>query len=50
MALEARLQFAGQRTHLDPYDLKTLAQFILLGDPNSPTTKRAITLKIVRTF
>lgn len=24
--------------------------FILLGDPNSPTTKRAITLKIVRTF
>jgi hypothetical protein len=24
--------------------------FVLLGDPNSPTTKRAITLKIVRTF
>jgi hypothetical protein len=32
--LEARLQFAGQRTHLDPYDLKTLAQFVLLGDPS----------------
>ncbi|HMW23180.1 MAG TPA: C25 family cysteine peptidase [Burkholderiaceae bacterium] len=32
--LEARLQFAGQRTHLDPYDLKTLAQFYLLGDPS----------------
>ena len=24
--------------------------FILLGDPNSETTKRAITLKLVRTF
>lgn len=32
--LEARLQFAGQRTHLDPYDLKTLVQFYLLGDPS----------------
>ncbi len=32
--LEARLQFAGQRTHLDPFDLKTLAQFYLLGDPS----------------
>lgn len=31
--LEARQQFAGQRTHLDPYDLKTLVQFYLLGDP-----------------
>lgn len=33
-ALEARLQFAGLRTHLDPFDLKTLAQFYLLGDPS----------------
>lgn len=33
-ALEARQQFAGLRTHLDPFDLKTLAQFYLLGDPS----------------
>lgn len=32
--LEARQQFAGLRTHLDPFDLKTLAQFYLLGDPS----------------
>lgn len=32
--LEARLKFAGGKTHLDPYDLKTLAQFVLLGDPS----------------
>ncbi len=32
--LEARQQFAGARTHLDPYDLKTLMQFYLLGDPS----------------
>lgn len=34
-ALEARQKFAGARTHLDPYDLKTLAQFYLLGDPSA---------------
>lgn len=34
-ALEARQRFAGERTHLDPLDLKTLAQFHLLGDPSS---------------
>jgi hypothetical protein len=33
-ALQARQQFAGERTHLDPVDLKTLAQFYLLGDPS----------------
>jgi len=33
-ALEARQKFAGERTHLDPFDLKTLAQFYLLGDPS----------------
>ncbi|MDT9000715.1 hypothetical protein RQP53_15675 [Paucibacter sp. APW11] len=33
-ALEARQKFAGERTHLDPIDLKTLAQFYLLGDPS----------------
>lgn len=32
-ALEARQQFAGQYSHLDPTNLKTLAQFYLLGDP-----------------
>lgn len=32
--LEARLKFAGGKTHLDPFDLKTLAQFYLLGDPS----------------
>lgn len=32
--LEARQKFAGGKTHLDPYDLKTLAQFYLLGDPS----------------
>lgn len=33
-ALEARQKFAAERTHLDPVDLKTLAQFYLLGDPS----------------
>jgi len=33
-ALEARQKFAGEHTHLDPFDLKTLAQFYLLGDPS----------------
>lgn len=33
-ALEARQRFAGLYTHLDPTDLKTLAQFYLLGDPS----------------
>ena len=33
-ALEARLRFAALYTHLDPVDLKTLAQFCLLGDPS----------------
>lgn len=33
-ALEARHQFAGQYSHLAPTDLKTLAQFYLLGDPS----------------
>ena len=33
-ALEARQRFAALYTHLDPVDLKTLAQFYLLGDPS----------------
>ena len=32
--LEARQQFAQGSAQLDPYDLKTLAQFNLLGDPS----------------
>ncbi|HVY06991.1 MAG TPA: C25 family cysteine peptidase [Burkholderiales bacterium] len=32
--LEARQQFSGQYSHLSPVDLKTLAQFYLLGDPS----------------
>lgn len=33
-ALEARQRFAAAYTHLDPADLKTVAQFYLLGDPS----------------
>jgi hypothetical protein len=33
-ALLARQQFVHQTTELDPMDLKTLGQFILLGDPS----------------
>ncbi len=33
-ALEARLAFVQQAVHLDPTDLKTLAQFNLMGDPS----------------
>lgn len=32
--LEARQRFASAYTHLDPSDLKTIAQFYLLGDPS----------------
>lgn len=33
-ALEARQEFVAGRAALDPVDLKTLAQFVLLGDPS----------------
>jgi hypothetical protein len=33
-ALEARQEFAGGTAELDPVDLKTLAQYSLLGDPS----------------
>jgi len=33
-ALKARQDFVGGRVDIDPLDLKTLAQFILLGDPS----------------
>jgi hypothetical protein len=50
-ALEARQKFAGERTHLDPFDLKTLAQFYLLGDPSlQPVAFAAHALTRGRTF
>ena len=54
-ALEARHRFASQLSHLDPSDLKTLAQFILLGDPSiqavaSPTHALARTPAFKRAF
>jgi hypothetical protein len=50
-ALEARQKFAGGRTHLDPYDLKTLAQFYLLGDPSlHPVAMTAHALNRTRSF
>jgi hypothetical protein len=33
-ALKARQQFVGDAAQMDPFDLKTLAQFCLLGDPS----------------
>ncbi|HSW26688.1 MAG TPA: hypothetical protein VLJ62_28295, partial [Burkholderiaceae bacterium] len=33
-ATEARHRFVSQFSHLDPSDLKTAAQFVLLGDPS----------------
>ena len=32
--LEARLGYASQQSVVDPFDEKTLAQFVLLGDPS----------------
>ncbi len=50
-ALEARQKFAGARTHLDPYDLKTLMQFCLLGDPSAqPVSISAHALTRTRAF
>jgi hypothetical protein len=40
-ALEARLQFVRAASVLDPVDLKTLAQFSLLGDPSVQPIGRA---------
>ena len=40
--LEARQRFAGERTHLDPMDLKTLGQFYLVGDPSLQPVSAAI--------
>jgi hypothetical protein len=50
-ALEARQKFAGARTHLDPYDLKTLMQFYLLGDPSTqPVAVTAHSLTRAKAF
>ena len=50
-ALEARQKFAGGRTHMDPYDLKTLAQFYLLGDPSAhPVAVQAHALSRTKAF
>lgn len=48
-ALNARQEFAQSSPELDPYDLKTLAQFNLLGDPSirpvaTPTPHTTATL------
>ena len=49
--LEARQKFAGERTHLDPMDLKTLGQFYLLGDPSlQPVTGAAHALARTKAF
>ena len=40
-ALEAQQKFASQSAELDPIDLKTLAQFVLLGDPSIHPVKSA---------
>lgn len=39
--IEARHRFAGANAHIDPVDLKTLAQFYLLGDPSIHPVKVA---------
>jgi hypothetical protein len=39
-ALEARQKFAQSKAELDPADLKTLAQYILLGDPSIQPVNR----------
>ena len=39
-ALEARQRFVAQFSHVDPSDLKTAVQFILLGDPSVQPIKQ----------
>jgi hypothetical protein len=50
-ALEARHRFASSLSHRDPADLKTLAQFYLLGDPSiQPVQAPASALSRSRIF
>lgn len=50
-ALEARQRFAGHYSHLDAVNLKTLAQFYLLGDPSlHPATINPHALNKTKTF
>jgi hypothetical protein len=47
--LEARQQFAQGTAQLDPYDLKTLVQFTLLGDPSiHPVAKKSATTAVAK--
>ena len=48
-ALEARLEFSGGAAELDPVDLKTLAQFSLLGDPSIHCVAASVPLPTVAT-
>jgi hypothetical protein len=49
--LEARQQFAQGAAQLDPYDMKTLAQFYLLGDPSiHPVEKSGTTTPVGKGF
>jgi Peptidase family C25 len=41
-ALQARLRFVQEMGELDPYDLKTLVQFDLLGDPSVHPVKAPV--------
>jgi hypothetical protein len=50
-AIEARQTFSLQATHLDPTDLKTLAQFNLLGDPSvTPVSKAQHALQKTKVY
>ncbi len=49
--IEARHRFAGANSHLDPVDLKTMAQFYLLGDPSiHPVKAGAHALASTKTY
>jgi peptidase C25-like protein len=49
--LEARQDFVGSATILDPFDLKTLIQFNLMGDPSiHPVKKSTATRALSKSF
>jgi len=45
-ALVARQQFTQRNSQMDPFDLKTIAQFILLGDPSLRPIAEPIATKV----